>query len=201
MGGDELMALRPSEDRSPRRQPPAVPWLGSRTLAARPEIEVNTAPVSPVPLATLVALAVRNPTYLREGIWPVSPLADPALVRFAESLPVSWRAGTALLKERLRRVGLPPEVVQPRRPENFLALMHSGLRRYGLPLARDMLRGSLLIDNGYVDGGAFSRALHQAEIPDVLYDTVALEFGIRTLWEAAHGAGDGESALSAARSL
>jgi hypothetical protein len=186
-GGDELMALRPDESSDRRWTPPCVPWLGSAARAALADIDTDTAPVAPVPLATLIGLAARNPGYLRQGIWPLSPLVDPLLVRFAESLPTQWRRGKELLRDRLRRAGLPHDVAEPAQPENFLPLMQDGLRRFGLPYARKMLSGSLLVDTGHIDPDRFADALRRAEqaavIPDILYDTVALEVGLRSMLE------------------
>jgi asparagine synthase (glutamine-hydrolysing) len=82
---------------------------------------------------------------------------------------------------------MPPEVAHPSQPENFLNLMQSGLRRHGLPIAKRMLDRSLLIDAGYVDGDAFARAVvaagHATIIPDILYDTIALEVGLLSMME------------------
>lgn len=117
----------------------------------------------------------------------MSPLADPLLVRFAESLQYPWRRHKRLIRERLRRAGFPPYVVRPAQPENFLALMQDGLRRFGLPRARRMLADSLLIDAGYVDRPMFAEAVRRAEgaslVPDILYDTIAMEIGLRSMLE------------------
>ncbi|HEX2419067.1 MAG TPA: hypothetical protein VHJ83_13255 [Micromonosporaceae bacterium] len=185
LGGDEAMALRPDERDCARWQPPYVPWLGSRAVAALADLDTDTAPVAPVPLPSLMGFAARNPTYLRAGIWPVSPLADPLAVRLAESLPVNWRRRKRLLRHRLASAGMPAEVVDPAEPENFLPLMQQGLSRFGLPYARRMIAGSLLIDSGFVDPIAFRHVVEQAEradcVPNILYDTIALEMSLRSM--------------------
>ncbi|MCX9192960.1 asparagine synthase [Carbonactinospora thermoautotrophica] len=187
MGGDEIMALRLTERDTPLSEPGKVPWLGARARDALVEVDHNLAPVSPAPLPSLLVFAARNPTFLRSGVWPVSPLADPLLVRFGESLPVQWRRRKRLLRERLRRAGFPEEVADPPRPENFTALMQAGLRRHGLPLLERMLDDSILVDAGYVDrvalAAAHQRATAAEEVPDPLYDTIALEVGLRSLLE------------------
>lgn len=90
-----------------------------------------------------------------------------------------------MFRDRLRRAGLPEFVAAPTEPENFLAVMESGLRTYGLPLLDEMLTDSLLVDLGYVDADALSRARDHAErtpaVPDLLCDTLALEVGLRSL--------------------
>lgn len=134
---------------------------------------------------TLMAFGLHNPAYLRHGIWPVAPLVHPRVVRFMEQLPHEHKQGKTMFRNRLRRAGLPDSVAAPAEPENFLAVMESGLRSYGLPLLDDMLRESLLVDLGYVDPVALAQARDHAErapvVPDLLCDTLALEIGLRSL--------------------
>jgi hypothetical protein len=194
IGGDELMALRIAE-RSEQQacacaagELPEVPsWLGERTINALAEVEDNVAPASPVHPPSLMAFAARNPGFLRWGMWPVSPLADPLVIRFGESLPVAWRRGKTLLRDRLRQAGLSNTVVDPPQPETFAPLMQAGLRRYGLSLLADTAADSLLADAGYVNPSAlavaFERSISALVIPSLLYDTIGLEVGLRSLLE------------------
>ncbi len=188
IGGDELMALRPAERQGLVRTsgPPDPPsWLGPRAARALSEVEANVAPASLVHPPSLMAFAARNPLFLQWGMWPVSPLADPLIVRFGESLPVGWRRGKTLLRDRLRRAGLSDEVADPAQPETFAGLMQAGLRRCGLPLLAGMAADSLLVDAGYVDRAALAAAYEQARsaavVPSLLYDVIALEVGLRSL--------------------
>lgn len=197
LGGDELLAVPTFDDRSddPHRPvdraalagPPVIepPWLGERARAALGAIEDGAAPPSVLPLPVLMQFALHNPAYLDVGVWPVSPLADARLGRFAEQLPVEWRRGKELLRRALERHGLPTSVTRPPRPENFSDLMQLGLRRHGLPLARQLLRESVLIELGFVDRDGFAEACDAAEradrIPSLLCDTIALECGIRAM--------------------
>ncbi|TDD40309.1 asparagine synthase-related protein [Saccharopolyspora elongata] len=184
VGGDELSALRPAEATS---QPPPlepVPWLTGR---ARDAAEgTDTAPHPVLPTSVLTGSAVHNPDYLAAGLWPLSPLAAPALVRFAEQLPVRWRRSKRFLRQRLARAGLPRSVTHPDRTETFLGVMHLGLRHHGIPLARRLLRdGMLLVDNGFVNPPALAAALDEAEasdrVPGVLCDTLITEMSLRSL--------------------
>jgi hypothetical protein len=162
-----------------------VSWLGQRARAALAEIDANLAPVPVLPLPALMSFALHNPTYLQAGIWPISPLTDPQLLRFGEQLPLAWRCDKALLRERLRCAGLPSYVCQPDHPETFSPLMQLGLRLYGLDLARHMLDESVLIDAGYVDHSRFATAYEAAvgapRVPSLLCDTIALELGLHSL--------------------
>lgn len=187
LGGDELLALRPDEEpaHAVAAGIDAVTWLGRRAHVALEDIDTNQAPPAVLPLPVLMSFALHNPAYLSAGIWPTAPLADPALVRFAEQLPVEYRRGKALLRERLRRAGLPHHVTHPTRQETFSPLMQLGMRQHGLSLLAAMLSQSILIDAGYVDHGRLAAAYHRAtttaKVPSILCDTIALELGLRSL--------------------
>ena len=188
LGGDEVCARHPEEYTAGPAPVELPPWLGPTTCAALANVDVNLAPVAAITLPTLMALGTHNPTYLAAGIWPVSPLAHPALVRFGEQLPLEWRIGKRLLRERLRRAGLAAETADPPQPETFTELMQLGLRRYGLPLLKDMTRESLLVDLGHLDPGAlvcaYETAVSAARIPSMLCDAISLEVGLRSLNQA-----------------
>ena len=187
-GGDEMVALRLTERVTPPPAPPLVPWLGDHARGALHHLEDNVAPASRVPPPSLMGFAARNPLFLERGLWPISPLADPVLVRFGESLPIPWRREKRLLRDRLRRVGFADDVAQPSPPESFTQLMQFGLRKHGLPIVERMLDDSILIDAGFVDHArlvaAYQHARTATELPDLLYDTIALEVGLASLTAA-----------------
>ncbi|MGW0910956.1 asparagine synthase [Streptomyces sp. NPDC002784] len=183
-GGDEVNACH---SRTNVQLPKAnsIPWLGNKAVEALVQVDENLAPIPVLPVPTLMAFGLHNPAYLRHGIWPVAPLVHPRVVRFMEQLPHEHKQGKTMFRNRLRRAGLSDSVAAPAEPENFLAVMESGLRSYGLPLLDDMLRESLLVDLGYVDPVALAQARDHAErapvVPDLLCDTLALEVGLRSL--------------------
>jgi hypothetical protein len=76
-------------------------------------------------------------------------------------------------------------VVDPTQPETFSALMQAGLRRHGLPVLKAMLTESRLVNLGYLDHSALTRAYEDAQttahIPSMLCDAVSLEVGLRSL--------------------
>ncbi|WP_405642583.1 hypothetical protein [Streptomyces uncialis] len=102
-----------------------------------------------------------------------------------EQLPHEHKRRKSLSRERMRRVGLPAWVASPAEPENFLAVLEKGLRCHGLPALDEMLKESVLVDLGYVDGKALARARGEADAvplaPDLLCDVLALEIGPRSL--------------------
>ncbi|MEG3632069.1 asparagine synthase-related protein [Streptomyces poriticola] len=183
-GGDEINAHHSrTQAELPMAHP--VPWLGNRAVRALAEVNEHLAPIPVLPVPTLMAFGMHNPGFLRAGIWPVSPLAHPRIVRFMEQLPHEHKRGKALFRERIRRAGLPEWVAAPAEPENFLAVLEKGLRFYGLPVLDDMLKESVLVDLGYVDGKALAQARRNADsapvVPDLLCDVLALEVGLRSL--------------------
>jgi asparagine synthase (glutamine-hydrolysing) len=183
-GGDEINSHH-SRTSTVLPSPEPVPWLGSKATEALTDVDEDLAPIPVLPVPTLMACGLHNPGYLRVGVWPVNPLVHPRIVRFMEQLPHEHKRGKALFRERLRRAGLPESVASPSEPENFLGVMEYGLRTYGLPMLGDMLRESVLVDLGYVDPVALSRARERAEhapmVPDLLCDVIALEMGLRAL--------------------
>lgn len=185
LGGDELMTRHLHERTNGLPEPDAVPWLGPTARAALADVDTNLAPIPSSSMTALMSQASHNPAYLAAGVWPVAPLADPRLVRFGEQLPLAWRASKRLLRERLRRVGLAEDVVNPPVPETFSDLMQVGLRHYGLPILKDMLRESRLVDLGYVDHAALAQAyeaaMTSAEVPSTLCDALSLEVGLASL--------------------
>ncbi|GGY13307.1 hypothetical protein GCM10010358_76980 [Streptomyces minutiscleroticus] len=183
-GGDEINAHH-SRTHAELPTPEPVPWLGAKAARALVEVNEHLAPIPTLPVPTLMAFGMHNPGFLRAGIWPVSPLAHPRIVRFMEQLPREHKRGKALFRDRLRRAGLPEWVATPAEPENFLAVLEKGLRSYGLPVLDDMLKESILVDLGYVDGKALAQAQRDAKaapvVPDLLCDVLALEIGLRSL--------------------
>jgi asparagine synthase (glutamine-hydrolysing) len=204
-GGDELLSLRgtewAAEGKVPGRHAPGrdlPPWLGPMARAAAEAIDENLAPRTVVNEATLLGFACRSPQFLAAGLrgpgplakrwpgcWPVSPLCDPELIRFAEQLPVEWRRDKRLARVRLARLGFSQEVVHPPLRETFGHLMEQGMRAYGVPLLKKMVGGSRLIDLGYVDGArlraAYERLAEGGPVEPALFAALSLELGLRGL--------------------
>lgn len=186
IGGDELFARRGSERTATMDRGSHLPsFLGPRVRDHLGMVNDDLPPATVIPETALTAMVSRSPVFLRAGRWPVSPLCSPALVRFGEWLPLSWRDNKQLARELLANAGLSAEVVQPRLRENFSPVMQAGLRQHGLPLLERFLRDSVVVDLGYVDGSALRRAYDAAvsaeTIDTALYEVIALELGLRSL--------------------
>jgi hypothetical protein len=190
VGGDEMVARTTAEFPHPPLgtglEP--MPWIGERTLAASAEAETGTAPAAVVNEMTLSAQACAAPAFLRAGIWPAHPLADPDLIRFGEWLPLQWRRHKRLHQARLEAAGCPRALLEPRLRENFTPVMREALRQHGLPLiARMLADGSPLIDADFIhpdglaavhgrlaDGGQFR------ERETELYGLIVMDLALRS---------------------
>lgn len=162
VGGDEMVAPTAAEQPAlfhgsgPRPQP----WIGETTLDLLGESEEDLSPASVINETTLLAQACAAPPFLRVGIWPVHPLADPDLVTFGEWLPADWRFRKRLHRARLAAAGCTPAWLDPPLPENFTPVMRQALHAHGFAhLRRILADGSPLIERGFVDPDGL-RAAH-----------------------------------------
>jgi len=190
IGGDEMVALTTAEFPHPPLGTGVapMPWIGERALTAAAEAETGTAPAAVVNEMTLTAQACVAPAFLRAGIWPAHPLADPDLIRFGEWLPLQWRRHKRLHQARLEAAGCPRALLEPRLRENFTPVMREALRRHGLPLiARMLADGSPLIDAGFVqpDGlaavhGRLAGGGQFRERETELYGLIVMDLALRS---------------------
>lgn len=129
--GGELVAPYATEEEIPpavaEARRPVPTWLGPRAKQAFVEVDTGIAPGAVLAESSLLASACRAPAFLAAGIWPVSPLCSPNLIRFGESLPFEWRRDKFLHRERLAVLGLAPEWITPPLKENFNHVMEYGL--------------------------------------------------------------------------
>lgn len=163
VGGDEMLSLPPEPH--PPLAPADVPrWLTPSAFEALRDQESGIPPAPPISDSTLRALACGAPMYLRAGLWPLYPLADPAMWRFGQWLPFSWRRNKHLARVRLQRLGFDAEVTHPPLRENFHDVLHQALARFGPAAIRTMLEsGSPLIDGKFVDADELAAAALRLE--------------------------------------
>ncbi|MEU6987376.1 hypothetical protein ABZ946_28805 [Streptomyces sp. NPDC046324] len=183
-GGDELMATT----RRRTRTAPVLPWLGPVAHAALAERDHGTAPATTVAESTLLALRTVSPYMLRGGLWPVAPLAELPVVRFARWLPEGWRQDKRLMRERLKRRGLPTNVVRAPMREVFSDVMAQALHEHGPALLRRMAADSPLIDAGLITRAGIlaaaddcARSARAAALYTPVYAPIALDLHIRSL--------------------
>lgn len=188
VGGDELCFQRPEERAltgDPWNLHPVPGHLGPRARDALPHIEDDLAPASVLHASTLAALAVHSATAMRHGLWPISPLATPLVLRFGESLPLEWRRGKKLMRLRLDRFGYSREVVHPPLRENFAATCEAAMLQDGLPLLSQWLPESILTREGLLDAAELSTECAKVAATGLgaeeLYRPLALEAALRSL--------------------
>ncbi|GAA3890653.1 asparagine synthase [Saccharothrix violaceirubra] len=202
-GGDELLSLRGDEWASVGKvrgrfsdHERLPPWLGRRTADQLDAVDDDLAPPTVINEATLLGFALRSPQFLDAGIWPVSPLCSPRLIRFAEQLPVSWRVDKHICRERFHRIGFSHDARYPHLRENFRHVMGAGLREYGMPLLAELLAEAVTVDLGFVDGDALRAALerwkHGEQVDMKVFPVLSLELALRAM--TAHR-GEREGAL------
>lgn len=173
-GGDELLGLRDHEweevGKIPGRYAPSSQfpdWLGATALEQVSALDDAIAPAPVLSPATLLGFACRTPLFLRAGMWPISALSDPELIRFCEQLPLDYRAGKRLGRDLLRRQGLSADFLTPPLRENFGHVMPAALRQYGTTLLRKHLDHSVLADLGYIDADRVLDACDRVDAGDL----------------------------------
>ncbi|WP_030561538.1 asparagine synthase-related protein [Streptomyces aureocirculatus] len=187
-GGDELCFQRPEE-----RAAVGDGWklhrvpdhLGPRARAHVEFLAEGLAPASALHASTLLALSTHSATAMRHGLWPISPLAAPPVLRFVQSLPHKWRRDKFLLRELLRQAGYPQDVVRPPVPENFREICDSAMHRHGVPLLERLLPDLLLAEAGLIAPESLAEACAAVAATGLdgreLYRPLALEVSLRSL--------------------
>ncbi len=159
-GGDELCmphwTERPPSASQPVRAVP--PFLNAKTVQTYRDTEmtVERAPRATIPTSALSASAASGPLFMRHGVWSLSPMCTPELVRLCRRLPLEWREGRKLWWSYLRDLGCSPCITHPKDPEDFGPLMELGLRR-NADFICGLFRDSCLGDMGYLDVNCFLR--------------------------------------------
>lgn len=188
IGGDEAMCLTEAERQATGTTWPTrlVPdYLGDRCAPLASRLEADAAPAPVLTFSTLLGLACRSPEVMRHGLWPVSPLAAPEVLRLCESLPIEWRLRKRLLRERLARLGMSDDVLHPALNEQFGPTIEAAMRSDGIPLLRRYRReGAILTEHGYLDRGRLLVACDRAEATggaESLYRPLMLEAALRSM--------------------
>jgi asparagine synthase (glutamine-hydrolysing) len=166
-GGDELCGLRPSEVRAMGRTPP-VPQEETAfdnapdflTEAARETLltPLDLPPRAASSSSTVEVAALSAARYMREGIWPVHPMATPELVHFCARLPPEWRYRRQIERSLLDRLGVSDRVTYPAARDTFLPMLGNGMRIHARPVLERLFEAPILADQGIVDGARLRSA-------------------------------------------
>ncbi|MGH8532704.1 MAG: asparagine synthase-related protein [Gammaproteobacteria bacterium] len=201
-GGDELCSLYYEEwsaqQREQKRRDVLIErydlhaFLTKRTYEIYRDTvyKVDRAPRASMPVSALTSAYAASPLYLRNGIWPVSPLCTPELVRFCRSLPHEWRAGRALQRRFLTYLGCSDTVAYPKSTETFIPVVQSALRQAARPLLQELFEQSRLTELGFVDRKKLLASYAEycandgPDVPDAeegYYSVAVLELTLRAL--------------------
>ncbi|KUL48987.1 hypothetical protein [Streptomyces sp. NRRL S-1521] len=189
-GGDEVARSRArTGDRDPLAVPDVPAWCGARVRDLTGSVNQGVAPPTVAPETALVALSVATPYLARRGLWTIAPFTDPDMVRFGQRLPLQWKKDKALLHHRLAIRGLPEEVVNPRRRENFAHLMNRSVHEYATGLLRSWGPALHLVEQGFVDAAALNATVERASLGEAdaapyrtgLFLITAIELALRAL--------------------
>lgn len=171
LGGDEMVALTQAEE--PHKglgeitDAQILPWIGRRAQVALEFADDGIAPPALVNSMTLLSLETTAPSLLREGLWPVHPFADPAMVELGEQLPFSWRELKQVQRRRLGALGMSEDVVHPVERESFAEVIEHSLTTHAPKLfARMLAEGSPLFDEGLVDPEGLRVAAERLTVSD-----------------------------------
>lgn len=158
-GGDELCMLHFFEQHeaiAPSRPAGLPRFVSSRVLQAYQDTldSVERAPLALLSSSSLSAATASAPLFTRKGVWSLSPLCTPELIRLCRRLPREWRAGRRLWRDYLAKLSVSSLVTHPRVTEDFGGMMELSLRTRADYL-HSLFRDSFLADAGLIDSTIF----------------------------------------------
>lgn len=195
LGGDELCAQH--YDELPEDQQRALVAVDVAPAFLRPRVHeayrdtlltLDRAPAAPIPSSAFEAFAAGSALYLRNGIWPIAPLATPELVAFCRSLPFECRENRECHRQLMLRLGCSRNVAYPRSTESFSPLIDRAMTSEARPMLRTLFAESRLADLGYVDRDELLRTYddyssgHEEVCSDTqLYAVAVMEMTLRSI--------------------
>ncbi len=210
MGGDELCSLQKGEidgeaefvedvDSEDGEQadvelsafgtpyPPFVTGL-VRELAENRDFLIDDAPQPLMDTSSIESAMAVSTLYLKNKVWPISPLCTPELIEFCRKLPFGWRHHRLIERKVLSSFGCSPLVAypKPKTLETFCDVMDHALRKASARVIAKLFRESRLAEQGLVDKKALNTAYKQflagdSTYSDQLLGAVVLELAIRSL--------------------
>jgi len=113
--------------------------------------QVNKSIRSTLPESCHQAFACRSPVFLRNGLWPISPLSDLNIQRFSQRLPIEWRLDKTLHKKVLMSFNFSESFISPPLRENFAENMKAGLSTTKPKIIENYLKKSILEELGLIN--------------------------------------------------
>lgn len=176
-GGDELFMPHFFELDAVRLQarlditlcPDSIPDVFTASVPALLEELVSglrEVPHPLVPQSCLQAQAARAPLFIDQGLWAVSPLCHPLVVRFCRSLPREYREGKALQRAALEELGAPRAFADAPLRENFVPLLWRSFLSVRESVAREAAEGMLLADLDLIRPDCFVQLMTSIADPE-----------------------------------
>lgn len=212
MGGDELCAYQAGEldgkfDFDENGTPPEVvegdgepaligngspypPFVTEAVIqsAENRDALIDDAPQALMETSSLESAAAVSNLYLKNRVWPISPLCTPELVEFCRKLPFKWRHERLIERKVLTSFGFSPLVAYPKADslETFCDVMDYALREASSGVIAKLFRDSRLAEQGLVDKKELIATYKQYRAGDSTYSdqllaAVVLELTIRSL--------------------
>lgn len=167
--------------------PPFVTDLVREAAEDRDSL-INDAPQPLMDTSSIESAAAVSTLYLRNKVWPISPLCTPELVQFCRKLPLGWRHKRVIERKVLTSFGCSRLVAYPKPEslENFCDVMDHALREASSGVIARLFRDSRLAEQGFVDKQALSNTYKQYRLGDSTFSdqllaAVVLELTIRSL--------------------
>lgn len=167
--------------------PPFVTNLLKEAAKDRDSL-IDDAPQSLMDTSSIESATAVSTLYLKNKVWPISPLCTPELIEFCRKLPVGWRNERLIERKVLTSFGCSPLVAYPKPEslENFCDVMDHALREASSGVIAKLFRDSRLAEQGLVDKSALSATYKQYRAGDPTYSdqllaAVVLELTIRSL--------------------
>jgi len=149
---------------------------------------IDDAPQPLIETSTLESAAAVSTLYLKNKVWPISPLCTPELVEFCRKLPFNWRHERLIERKVLTSFGCSPLVAYPNPDslENFSEVMDFALREASSGVITRLFHTSRLADQGLVDRKPLVAAYKNYRDGDPTYGdqllgAAVLELTIRSL--------------------
>jgi asparagine synthase len=129
-----------------------------------------------VPASVNAAFMYMSNTYIRKGIWPVTPYANPKYLYFMRHLPPKYLYERRIIKAYLAARDFPPEIYNRTYNESFASLFMQCLHADWLPMWSKCLEDSVLIEKGFVSRQDAEYNYRQAQTDMDYYGTWVYKF-------------------------
>jgi asparagine synthase (glutamine-hydrolysing) len=197
MGGDELCSYQFGELRADEQEgddalrSSGFPEFVNRRVveAFKERHKIDDAPPALSYTSVMESAVAVAPVYLRNGVWPISPLTTPELVEFCRKLPLAWRHRRKIHRQVLASFGYSKRVAfpKPAHLETFVPVMNYSLGTVAASVIEDVFVDSLVEAQGLIDGRALLRAYHRfragsaAPHIDQILGALVLELTLRSV--------------------